>query len=179
VASSCRTRGRFYEVCLICKPAVSRRDRPQVPSVPCAGQVFHDHWYSTTAAMAATSSSITADGKFPNFFMNREVSTPLSCRASIEEVFERPFLPSGSTRTCQMLPLKWSFHSVMGAINRRGSRPSASELTITAGRFFCISEPTVGSKLTSQISPRFGDGGLVLNEVSTLEIASFCALRIV
>lgn len=139
----------------------------------------HDHWYSTTAAIAATSSSITVGGKLPSLFINREVSTPLSCKASMDEGFERPVLPSGSTRTCQMLPLKWSFHSVSGAINRRGRRPNASELTMTAGRVFFISEPTVGSKLTSQISPRLGEGGLVLNEVSTLEIASFCALRIV
>ena len=97
----------------------------------------------------------------------------------MEEVFESPVLPSESTRTCQMFPLKWSFHPVMGAINLRGSRPSASELTITAGRVFCISEPTVGSRLTNQMSPRFGEGGLVLNEVSTLESASVCALRIV
>ncbi len=66
-----------------------------------------------------------------------------------------------------------------GGISLIGSRPSASELTMTTGRDFFISEPTVGSKLTSQISPRLSDGGLVLNKVSTLEIASVCSLRIV
>lgn len=139
----------------------------------------HVHWYSTTAAMAAASSSITDDGRCPSFFMNLEVSTPLSCKASIVEVFERPFRLSGSIRRCQMFPLKWSCHPVMGATNLRGSRPNASELTMTAGRIFCISEPTVGSRLISQISPRLGDGRLVLNEVSTLEFAARCVLRIV
>ena len=37
-----------------------------------------------------------------------------------------------------------------------GKRPTASELITTAGRVFLISIPMVGSKLMSQISPRFG-----------------------
>ena len=48
---------------------------------------------------------------------------------------------------------------MIGAISFTGNRPTASELTTTAGRVFLISAPTVGSKLTIQISPRFGETG--------------------
>ena len=47
----------------------------------------------------------------------------------------------------------------MGAISLIGSSPAESELMTTAGRTFLISAPTVGSKLTNQISPRFADQG--------------------
>ena len=36
----------------------------------------------------------------------------------------------------------------------------------TAGRIFRISAPTVGSKLTNQISPRLGVSGLIINDVT-------------
>src|SRR6266704_2629851 len=42
----------------------------------------------------------------------------------------------------------------MGTITRSGKIPIASSLTMTAGRVFLISLPTVGSKLMSQTSPR-------------------------
>ena len=45
-----------------------------------------------------------------------------------------------------------------------GSFPALSLLITTTGRVFCISAPTVGSRLISQTSPLFGRG-LVLNEV--------------
>jgi len=59
--------------------------------------------------------------------------------------------------------------SNLGATNFTGKRPTASELTTTAGRVFLISEPMVGSNLTSQISPRL-DWLLVLNDVTTLPL---------
>jgi hypothetical protein len=57
-----------------------------------------------------------------------------------------------------------------------GRRPTASELTTTAGRVFWISAPTVGSKLTSQISPRCGVTGLGLDNVPSLPGDALCAL---
>jgi hypothetical protein len=45
---------------------------------------------------------------------------------------------------------------VIGATSLIGNRPTASELMTTAGRVLRISEPSVGSRLTSQISPRRG-----------------------
>ena len=51
-----------------------------------------------------------------------------------------------------------------------GSRPTASELSTSAGRVFLISAPIVGSKLTSQISPRRGVRGLVFDNVATLPL---------
>src|SRR6266849_290238 len=48
------------------------------------------------------------------------------------------------------------FHSVMGTTMSSGSLPTRGTLTTPAGRTFRISAPTVGSKLTSQISPRAG-----------------------
>ena len=56
----------------------------------------------------------------------------------------------------------------MGATNLIGRRPTASEPTTTAGRVFWISVPTVGSKLTSQISPRRGVAGLGFDNVAAL-----------
>jgi hypothetical protein len=58
----------------------------------------------------------------------------------------------------------------MGAIKRTGSIPTESELIMTAGRVFLISAPMVGSRLTNQISPRFG---LAANEVSTAHASYF------
>ncbi len=56
-----------------------------------------------------------------------------------------------------------------------GRRPTASELMTTAGRVFLISAPTVVSKLTSRISPRFGGGRLVLNDVTALPFLAIFA----
>lgn len=57
--------------------------------------------------------------------------------------------------------------------------PIASELTTTAGRFFLISAPIVGSKLTSQTSPRFAVAGLIVNYVSTTNFSGFRILLII
>src|SRR6266571_6038247 len=64
----------------------------------------------------------------------------------------------------------------MGATNLTGSRPTPSELSTTAGRVFLISDPMVGSRLTSQISPRFGLRGLVLDNVATLPLFALLQL---
>ena len=53
--------------------------------------------------------------------------------------------------------------------------PTESELIITAGRVFFISGPIVGSRLTSQISPRLG---LAANEVSTTHTGDFAIAAI-
>src|SRR5437867_778669 len=58
----------------------------------------------------------------------------------------------------------------MGATNFIGKRPTASELRTNAGRVFLISDPIVGSKVTRQISPRLGLGGLVVDNVATLPL---------
>ena len=58
----------------------------------------------------------------------------------------------------------------MGVTNLTGNRPTPSELRTIAGRVFLISDPTVGSRFTSQISPRFGLRGLVLDNVATLPL---------
>ena len=44
--------------------------------------------------------------------------------------------------------------TIIGAMGFIGNRPTASELTTTAGLAFLISAPMVGSKLTTQISPQ-------------------------
>ena len=51
-----------------------------------------------------------------------------------------------------------------------GKRPIVFELTITAGRILRISDPIVGSRLTSQTSPRLGVA-LILNNISRCELA--------
>src|SRR4030095_11747723 len=70
-----------------------------------------------------------------------------------------------------MFPTKWSFQLGMGVTSLIGRRPTASELITTAGRVFLISAPTVGSRFTSQTSPR--RGGLVLDNVTTLPEFAF------
>lgn len=57
--------------------------------------------------------------------------------------------------------------------NLMGKRPTASELTTTAGRVFWISVSTVGSKLTSQISPRCGVDELGLDNIASLPPLAF------
>ncbi len=52
---------------------------------------------------------------------------------------------------------------MIAAANFSGNLPTQSELTTTDGRIFLISAPTVGSKLANQISPRLGEGELVVN----------------
>ena len=47
-------------------------------------------------------------------------------------------------------------HSVIGTPSLTGSTPKASELITRTSRVFFISDPRVGSKSTSQISPRRG-----------------------
>src|SRR5438067_1830790 len=66
----------------------------------------------------------------------------------------------------------------MGAINFIGKRPTPSELSTTAGRVSLISDPMVGSRLTSQTSPRLGLGGLVLDNVATLPLFALCLRRL-
>src|SRR3989304_9502510 len=60
-----------------------------------------------------------------------------------------------------------------------GRIPIASELTMTAGRFFLISAPIVGSRLTSHTSPRFGSAELLVNYVATPNTLCFRILPII
>src|SRR5680860_719971 len=75
---------------------------------------------------------------------NLSTARLFTCKASTAEVLVTPLSPWGSTRTCQTLLRKWSFHSVTGATILMGNRPTASELMTTAGRIFRISAPTLG-----------------------------------
>ncbi len=87
--------------------------------------------------------------------------------ATISSIVISETLPNLRINLCQSTPLeKYVFQSVIGAISLIGSFPTESELMTTAGRTFLISAPTVGSKLTNQISPRFGSSGLIVNDVT-------------
>jgi len=130
--------------------------------------VVSSYGYSMMAAIARTISSKVGAETCPNFRMNRCLSIPRNCNVSTAETLVRPLARSGSIRTCQILGAKYSFQSVMGATNLIGRRPAASEPTTTAGRVFWISAPTVGSKLTSQISPRRGVAGLGFDNIAAL-----------
>src|SRR5260370_28696923 len=79
-------------------------------------------------------------------------------------------------RTCQMLGVNGGFQSVTGATSFMGSRPTPSALTTIAGRVLRISAPIVGSKFTSQISPRCGLGEI--DKVSSLPLFAFAHLVI-
>src|SRR5882724_11694681 len=120
------------------------------------------------AAIARTIASIIVGVTSPSLRMKRCRSMSRNCKVSTAETLVRPLVVSGSIRTCQMLGAKYSLQSVSGATNLMGRRPTASELTTTAGRVFWISVPTVGSKLTSQMSPRRGGAGLGLDNVASL-----------
>src|SRR3972149_70187 len=74
---------------------------------------------------------------------------------SAEDFLERPFSGEASTGMCQGAVSTLGSHAVNGTIILSGSLASASLLTITQGRIFLISAPLVGSRLTSQTSPRF------------------------
>ena len=110
--------------------------------------------------------------------MKRCLSMPRNCKVSTAETFVRPLIGSGSIRTCQILDVKDSFQSVMGATNLMGKRPTTSELITTAGRVLRISVPTVGSKLTRQISLRCGVEALGLDNVSFLPCLAFYPFRL-
>lgn len=56
--------------------------------------------------------------------------------------------------------------------------PTASDLMTIAGRVFFISEPRVGSMLTSQTSPRLGVS-LVVNNVTCHQVLSLGVLLVV
>ena len=116
--------------------------------------------------MEAVTSNIVISETLPNLRINLCKSTPLNWRVSIAEALFNPFILLGSILTCQKFGEKYVFQSVMGAISLIGSFPTQSELMTTAGRTFLISAPTVGSKLTNQISPRFGISGLIVNDVT-------------
>ncbi len=88
--------------------------------------------------------------------ISRCVSTLRTCNASTADGLDSPLCMSGSTLTCHRLRANLASHSVMGATSFTGKIPMALELMITAGRFFLISAPTVGSKLTIHIWPRAG-----------------------
>jgi hypothetical protein len=60
-----------------------------------------------------------------------------------------------------------------------GRRPTASELTITAGLVFLISVPTVGSRFTSHTSPRIGEETLEFGNISSLPGLSFLRFYVV
>src|SRR4051794_31808378 len=95
---------------------------------------------------------------------------PRNCSASTADGFTSPFAASRSSRTCHRFAAYRFFQSVTGATSLIGRRPTESELITTAGRVFLISAPSVGSKQTSQISPRLGDTGLVLYNVAALPL---------
>lgn len=123
---------------------------------------IYSYWCSTMAATAAAISSRMAGETRPILSMKRCRSAQRICNASAAEVFERPLSESGSIRICQKFLANASSQLVIGTINLTGNFPTASELTTTAGLVFLISEPTVGSKLTRQISPRLGLVALAL-----------------
>ena len=116
--------------------------------------------------MEAIISSIVISETLPNLRINLCKSAPLSWRVSIAESLFNLLILLGSILTCQKFDEKYVFQSVIGAISLIGSFPTQSELMTTAGRTFLISAPTVGSKLTNQISPRFGRSGLIVNDVT-------------
>lgn len=55
------------------------------------------------------------EGSRPSFRIHRCTSTPLICMVSIAEALDKPFALSGRIFTCQILLLKRSFQSVIGA----------------------------------------------------------------
>ena len=55
---------------------------------------------------------------------------------------------------------------VIGAINLNGKMPIESELITNPGRVFLISDPIVGSKFISHISPRSIAFSVILEEIS-------------
>ena len=69
---------------------------------------------SITVAIAVTINRIIDGETSPIFLTNRSVSIPRNCNVSTTEDFVRPFMILGSNLTCQTLPAKESFHSVIG-----------------------------------------------------------------
>ena len=110
--------------------------------------------------MAAATALIAGSGSRPSFLTSRLVDTARTWVASATDFFLSPMEASGSIGTAHGLFSNFRFHSVIGTTIRIGSVARASELAITAGRVFRIFEPTVGSRFTSQISPRFIRGQL-------------------
>jgi hypothetical protein len=111
---------------------------------------------SMTAARAAVTSRRRWSVTTPLRATNRSTANALTCRTSSAESLTKPFRPSGSRWTCQRWRAKLGCHSVIGTPSFIGSTPTALELMTRTSRVFFISGPRVGSRSTSQISPRRG-----------------------
>jgi hypothetical protein len=85
--------------------------------------------------------------------MNRRVDTERTWKVSAAEGFNNPFVASGEIDTIQGNLVKASCQCVIGTTTCNGRAPTASELTITAGRILVISAPTVGAKSSIQMCP--------------------------
>ena len=108
------------------------------------------------------------DGNLPTFFTSLSVETLHIWSTSTADTLSRPLLPSLIILMCHRFFAYLSFQSVMGTTIWTGNAPRESELTTMAGRVLLISEPFVGSKLTSQTSPR--EAILIINNLSGLQV---------
>ena len=140
---------------------------------------IRNYSYSIIAAIAAVISCINVTLSLPRLLIKRLTSTPRICSASMAEIFVSPLVRLGSIRICQMFRENCACQPVIGATSLIGKRPVASELITTAGRIFRISEPIVGSKFISQISPRRGLGGFVFNKISPFKFTPFRIVLVV
>ena len=135
--------------------------------------------YSIIAAIVAVISCMSVALSLPRLLIKRSTSTPRICIASMAESFVKPLESSGSMRTYQIFPAKWSFQLVIGTTNLIDRCLMPSELMTTAGRIFWISAPTVGLKFRSQTSPRHGLGGFVFDKVSPFKFTPFRIILVV
>jgi hypothetical protein len=103
----------------------------------------------TASTIARSSEEETA----PSYRTSRRVETDFTWNASAAEGLAKPFVADGSTLTIQKAAPNSGCHAVKGTTTRSASTPTASLLTITAGRVFRISASMLGSKETCQTSP--------------------------
>lgn len=174
MTESCRARSASGDFGLLISLISQCISKPSGGNAPPCG-----YWYSTTAAMAAATSSMMPGAARPRQQMNRSTSTPRNCSTSTADSFSNPLRWSGIIRTCQRLPANTGFQPVIGATSLIGSRPIASELITMAGLCFWISAPRVGLKSTSQISPRFGVLKSILDKVASLHLSPLGVLGVV
>src|SRR5262249_17425583 len=85
------------------------------------------------------------------------------------ECLRRPLRLVGQGRTSQSLPWNRCCQAVIGTTTRNANTPIESRLMTTAGRTLRISSPSVGSRLTSQISLRDG----VIKDVLCVQACPF------
>jgi hypothetical protein len=126
-----------------------------------------------TVTIAIVIEFISSGERDPSLRINSCVSTPRSWRVSTLESLLKPLSVLGFNLTCHKFPTYQSFQSVIGATSLMGNTPILFELMTTAGLIFLISVPRVGSKLTSQISPRCGEFELVINNISSHQFPPF------